>query len=76
MDCTAITFEVHDHVATITLDRTDALNSFDDAMGRDMAWAWTTVRDTDDIHAVVLKGAYLDRAALDGMLRDVRRAVE
>jgi E-phenylitaconyl-CoA hydratase len=55
MDCTAITFEVHDHVATITLDRPDALNSFDDAMGRDMAWAWTTVRDTDDIHAVVLQ---------------------
>jgi len=33
------------------------------------------IRATRDIHAVVLRGAYLDRAALDGMLRDVARAV-
>jgi imidazolonepropionase-like amidohydrolase len=34
------------------------------------------IRATRAIHAVVLRGAYLDRAALDGMLRNVRRAVE
>jgi enoyl-CoA hydratase/carnithine racemase len=51
----AITFEVDGNVATITLDRPDALNSFNDAMARDMTWAWETVRDTDDIHAVVLQ---------------------
>jgi imidazolonepropionase-like amidohydrolase len=34
------------------------------------------IRATRDIHAVVLRGAYLDRAALDGLLRDVRRAVQ
>ena len=34
------------------------------------------IRATRDIHAVVLRGAYLDRAALDAMLREVRRAVE
>ena len=34
------------------------------------------IRATHAIHAVVLRGAYLDRATLDGMLRDVRRAVE
>ena len=34
------------------------------------------IRATRDIHAVVLRGAYLDRAALDEMLREVRRAVE
>ena len=44
-----------DHVATITLNRPDQLNCFNDAMARDMHWAWETVRDTDDIHAVVLQ---------------------
>jgi len=55
MDCTAITFDVADHVATITLDRPDALNSFNDAMGDEIGWAWETVRDTDDIHVAVLQ---------------------
>lgn len=61
----AITFEVEDHVATITLNRPEALNAFDDAMGRDMEWAWTRVRDDDDIHAVVLQ-ANGDRAFCTG----------
>ena len=56
MDCQTITFEVgDDHVATITLDRPDALNSFNDEMAAELTWAWETVRDTDDIHAVVLQ---------------------
>src|SRR5690606_12148046 len=33
--------------------------------GREMGWAWETVRDTDDIHAVVLRGAG-DRAFSTG----------
>jgi imidazolonepropionase-like amidohydrolase len=33
------------------------------------------IRATRDIRAVVLRGAYLDRAALDAMLREVERAV-
>ena len=55
MECETITFEVEDHVATITLDRPESLNSFDDRMAKEMTWAWETVRDTDDIHAVVLQ---------------------
>jgi E-phenylitaconyl-CoA hydratase len=55
MECTAITFEVDEHVATITLDRPDALNSFNDAMAAEMTWAWETIRDTDDIHVAVLQ---------------------
>jgi E-phenylitaconyl-CoA hydratase len=62
----AITFEVDDHVATITLDRPDALNSFNDAMAADMTYAWETIRDTDDIHAVVLQ-ANGDRAFSTGV---------
>ena len=50
-----IEFDVSDNVATITLNRPDALNSFTDAMAEDMSLAWETVRETDDIHAVVLQ---------------------
>jgi E-phenylitaconyl-CoA hydratase len=58
MDTETILFEAAaDHVATITLNRPDALNSFTDVMAREMTWAWETIRDTDDIHAVVLRAA-------------------
>jgi enoyl-CoA hydratase/carnithine racemase len=66
MDFEAITFDVADHIATITLDRPDALNSFDDAMARDMDRAWTTVREEDDIHVAVLQ-ANGDRAFSTGV---------
>ena len=46
-----------DHVATITLNRPDALNAISGQMARELAWAWQTVRDTDSIHAVVLRAA-------------------
>jgi enoyl-CoA hydratase/carnithine racemase len=57
LETEAIQFEIgDDHVATITLDRPAAMNSFNDVMAREMAWAWTTVRDNDEVHAVVLRG--------------------
>jgi enoyl-CoA hydratase/carnithine racemase len=55
MERETILFEVDDHVATITLNRPEALNAFNEAMSRDMAWAWATIRDDDAIHAVVLQ---------------------
>jgi E-phenylitaconyl-CoA hydratase len=66
MELTAITYEVSDHIATITLDRPDALNSFDAAMAREMAWAWETVRDDGDVHVVVLQ-ANGERAFCSGL---------
>jgi enoyl-CoA hydratase/carnithine racemase len=69
MDCETITFDVEDHVATITLDRPDALNSFNERMATEIRWAWETVRDTDDIHVAVLQ-ANGDRAFCTGI--DVR----
>ena len=58
METKAILFEVgDDRVATITLNRPAALNAFDDVMAREMQWAWETIRDADDIHAVVLRAA-------------------
>jgi (E)-benzylidenesuccinyl-CoA hydratase len=62
----AIMFERAGPVATITLNRPDALNSFNDTMAREMTWAWETVRDTDDIHVVVLQ-ANGDRAFCTGV---------
>ena len=55
MERETILFDVADNVATITLNRPDSLNSFNEAMAKDMTWAWETVRDTDDIHCVVLQ---------------------
>ena len=55
MEREAILFDVADNVATITLNRPDSLNSFDNAMAADMEWAWETVRDDDDIYCVVLQ---------------------
>jgi enoyl-CoA hydratase/carnithine racemase len=55
MERGTILFDVADNVATITLNRPDNLNSFNEAMARDMSWAWETVRDSDDIHCVVLQ---------------------
>ena len=66
MGLEAITFEVAENVATITLDRPDALNSFNDVMAADMTWAWETVREEDDIHSVVLQ-ANGDRAFSTGV---------
>ena len=50
-----IEFEVSDHVATITLNRPDQLNSFTRTMTEEMTEVWAIVRDTDDIHVAVLR---------------------
>lgn len=71
MELEAIEFEVgDDQVATITLNRPEQLNSFSGRMAQEMSWAWRTIRDTDDIHAVVLR-ANGERAFCTGLdLRD------
>jgi (E)-benzylidenesuccinyl-CoA hydratase len=71
MERAAILFDVADNVATITLNRPDSLNSFNNDMAADMQWAWEAVRDTDDIHCVVLQ-ANGDRAFSTGV--DIRSA--
>ncbi|BBX21721.1 enoyl-CoA hydratase [Mycolicibacter terrae] len=53
-----IEFTVNDeHVATITLNRPDALNAVSGRMAAELSWAWRRVRDSDDIHAAVLRAA-------------------
>jgi enoyl-CoA hydratase/carnithine racemase len=55
-DFTAISYEVRDGVATITLDRPDALNALDAAMERELVYVWDRVDADDDVRAVVVTG--------------------
>jgi enoyl-CoA hydratase/carnithine racemase len=61
-----IEFEVADHVATITLNRPDHMNSFNETMCNELSAVWAVVRDTDDIHVAVLR-ANGDRAFCTGI---------
>ncbi|MGE0881205.1 MAG: enoyl-CoA hydratase/isomerase family protein [Acidimicrobiia bacterium] len=66
-DFSVITYETSDdHVATITLNRPDRMNSFNQQMLMDMAAAWQQIRHDDDVHAVVLRAAG-DRAFCSGL---------
>ncbi len=46
-----------DHVATITINRPGALNSFTAAMRREFEDVWRRVREDKQVHAVVLRAA-------------------
>lgn len=52
-----ILFDVADHVATITINRPEAMNSFNRQMMEDFAHAWQAISWNDDIHVVVLRAA-------------------
>lgn len=53
-----VLFEVgSDKVATITLNRPAAMNSFNRLMVDEFAWLWRHIRENEDIHAVVLRAA-------------------
>jgi len=63
-----------DHVATITIDRPDRLNTFTDTMADEFVDAWRRVREDDAVHAVVLRGAPESRAFSTGI--DVAEGME
>lgn len=68
MDYTTILFETSDdHVATITLDRPDAMNAFNEAMCNEFEDAWKRVREDDEIHSVVLRASLDSRAFCTGV---------
>lgn len=52
-----VLYELHDHVATVTINRPNALNSFDDAMMNEFAAIWSHVAQDDSVHVVVLRAA-------------------
>jgi enoyl-CoA hydratase/carnithine racemase len=52
-----ILFDVADHVATVTLNRPEAMNSFTKTMCEEFAALWKEIGENDDIHCVVLRAA-------------------
>jgi enoyl-CoA hydratase/carnithine racemase len=46
-----------DHVATITLNRPERMNAFNETMATEISSVWETIRDDDDVHSVVLRAA-------------------
>ncbi|MDH3047298.1 enoyl-CoA hydratase/isomerase family protein [Gordonia alkanivorans] len=65
-DYQTVTFEVSDHIATITLNRPHKLNAFNQQMTDEIAEIWARVRDDDDIRVAVLQ-ANGDRAFCTGV---------
>lgn len=68
-----VLFDVADHVATITLNRPEAMNSFNQAMLEDFEQIWQTVKADDDVHVVVLRAAG-ERAFCTGV--DVKEGID
>jgi len=50
-------FEVSDKIATITLNRPEAMNAFNSTMMPEMKSVWQRVQADDDIHVVILRAA-------------------
>lgn len=73
MDLTTVRYELTDHVATVTLDRPEAMNSFNQAMLSDFAQIWPHVKADDDVHVVVLRAAG-ERAFCTGV--DVKEGID
>ncbi|MFG3025378.1 enoyl-CoA hydratase/isomerase family protein [Streptomyces sp. NPDC048254] len=73
MELETVLFEVTDHVATVTLNRPEAMNGFNQRMLEEFATLWETVKSDDDIRVVVLRGAG-DRAFCTGM--DVKEGID
>ena len=49
--------DVEDGVATVTLDRPDVLNAFDQRMQHELGTLWRRLRDDESVRAVVLTGS-------------------
>ncbi|MFG3293936.1 enoyl-CoA hydratase/isomerase family protein [Streptomyces sp. NPDC048179] len=73
MELETVLFEVTDHVATVTLNRPEAMNGFNQRMLEEFATLWDTVKHDDDVRVVVLRGAG-DRAFCTGM--DVKEGID
>ena len=56
-DFETIEFHVSDHVATLTLNRPEKLNSFNERMASEVATAWRRTRDDEDIRVAVVRGS-------------------
>nr|MDT0523474.1 enoyl-CoA hydratase/isomerase family protein [Streptomyces sp. DSM 41633] len=66
METILLDLDHQSRVATVTLNRPDALNSFNRAMCHEMRDAWHTIKADEGINAVVLRAAG-DRAFSAGL---------
>ena len=66
MDYETIIYNYAEHVATVTLNRPERLNSFNARMCDEFSDVWSRVRLDDDVHAVILRAAG-DRAFCTGV---------
>ncbi len=57
MDYQSLLYKVEQHVATITLNRPERMNSFDDQMVGEWADAIRSAQNDDDVRVVVITGA-------------------
>ncbi|MEV5906741.1 enoyl-CoA hydratase/isomerase family protein [Streptomyces sp. NPDC052127] len=73
MELRTVLFEVTDHVATITLNRPEVMNGFNQEMLEEFKALWHTVKADDDVRVVVLRGAG-ERAFCTGM--DVKEGID
>ncbi len=53
----ALEIVVQDHVATLTLNRPEAMNSIDPEMREQLHAAWRRIKEDDDIRVAILTGA-------------------
>ena len=67
-----VLFDVAEHIATITLNRPEVMNCFNQQMLDEFAEIWRICRHEDDIHAVVLRAAG-ERAFSTGVDRKLGR---
>jgi len=72
-DYETVLFEVKDNVASVTLNRPEAMNAFNRTMLTEFRQIWEQVRVDDDIHVVVLRAAG-DRAFCTGL--DVKEGLD
>jgi E-phenylitaconyl-CoA hydratase len=54
-DFQTVIFDISDHVATLTLNRPQKLNSFTELMANEVATAWRRTREDEDIRVVVVQ---------------------
>jgi enoyl-CoA hydratase/carnithine racemase len=72
-DYETVLFELEENVATVTLNRPEALNAFNRTMMDEFSRLWGRVRADDDIHVVVLRAAG-ERAFCTGL--DVKQGLD
>ena len=63
-----ILYEEHDGVATVTLNRPEVLNAFNQRMQDELRQLWRSLRSDDDVRAVILTGSG-ERAFCSGIDR-------